>query len=652
MRRIAIRDAPFHSSAAANLGLLLAIGSFLSYWRNDNSHGDSALRVPGPCDQDFVNTELTIAINRIEFTARARDLKRPDINIGSDSDPLRLEVTSASGKWRAEIGLRQAADKSPLLDALSVGEVLCVIGDSGELTASTSLPYANAVLVRLDPSNSTARIVTSLTGLPPVYIFQDHGLVNISSPFVPQATRGTLRPDMDGIADMLRWGHPIDGRTLFADLRSAPSYSTVTVSRDGEVVTESNDPWPSIQHLSSLTSEELVHEQLEAFRLAAGRIRVANAFISLSGGLDSRASLVGLLSHGHVVPCVTIAGSQKNLDVRLARAFCQAHGLQHHVILLDGAFRARLADLLLESAALTGGISCLSQTVDLFLYENLPRSMTTRISGNLGNQVGRGGVESLSVYHPRAEVFSFPVRERLHAQSMIPWFIPRLAGKRYGEVLFGQEVPYWSIPNYVVGSSRALQLTPYADRRLMDLARAAFARDPGLRHPRWETLRRRDLRHRLAGSRKMISFQRRFLAKYDSAGAGVPLNWGWRAAGGWSTAGCLAAIGTATDAGATKLSRSVPVLRPAARWVSARLDHRSAFADWPQLLKSHLRELTMDTLSSQIVRNAAIFETVTLNRVLADHFSNAADHHYTVARALELALGMSGRSANSPRAAF
>jgi hypothetical protein len=330
--------------------------------------------------------------------------------------------------------------------------------------------------------------------------------------------------------------------------------------------------------------------------------------------------------------------------VRLAHAFCKAHGLQHHVILLDAAFHARLPDLLVRSADLTGGISSLSQTVDLFLYENVPPSMTARISGNLGNQVGRGGVESLSVYRPNAEVFSPELRRRLDMRPMIPWFIPRLSSERYGEVLFTQEVPYWSIANYVVGSSRALQLTPYADRRLMDLAQAAFACDPDLQHPRWETLRRRDIRHRLAGARRRHSFQRQFLAQYDLHGGHVPLNWGWRAAGGWSAAGCVSAIGTAADAGATRLSRSVPAVRPAARWLSARLDHRSAFADWPQLLKTHLCDLTRDTLSSRVIKDAGIFATAALDRMLSDHFSNSVDHHYTVARTLEIALGISGRT--------
>src|SRR4029077_20337538 len=163
---------------------------------------------------------------------------------------------------------------------------------------------------------------------------------------------------------------------------------------------------------------------------------------------------------------------------------------------LSDEFYRRSPQLLLRSADLTGGVSCLSQTADLFLYESMPASFTARISGNLGNQVGRGGVESLSAYQPSPEVFSPEVRERLAARQLSPCFIPRLADEEdYGRTLFGQEVPYWSIANYVVGSSHAYQLTPYADRHLMNLSRAAFTRDTELQHPTWKVLRARDLRH-------------------------------------------------------------------------------------------------------------------------------------------------------------
>lgn len=591
-----------------------------------------------------INTISTFALGRIEVTTNPHGRQFP----AGDSRALiaahELSLVCARGTWRVDISLRNDRDRQLLAEAAAHGPVRCVIGDADEARAATAVPCANALVISLDLRHSTLALSTSLTGLPPLFVYRSDSGASLSSPFIPATARGSLQPDADGIADMLRWGHPLDGRTLFANLKAVAAYATVTVSADGSVGAVRPLQWPSLEDLSSLTREDIVREQMAAFSEAAGRIDARNAFMSLSGGLDSRTSLVGLLQHGHRVPCLTMGASLDNLDVRLAQAFCKAHGLQHHAVLLDDAFRLKAPTLLLKSAELTGGVSCLSQTADLFLYQSVSGSFAARISGNLGNQVGRGGVESLSAYQPRPEVFSAEVRQRLLARPVAPWFIPRLAAGDYGEILFGQEVPYWSLGNYVAGSSCALQLTPYADSRLMHLARAAFARDSELQPASWKTLRERDLQHRLVGTPKRLSFQRQFLVDNDLQGREIPLNWGWRAAGGRSFGWSLSAMVSAADAALIKMTRKAPALRPAARWLSTRLGRRSALVDWPSLIKTQLRELALDTFASREVRQAGVFDAAALDRMVRDHFNGVADHYQTLSRSLEIALGVSCRS--------
>lgn len=107
--------------------------------------------------------------------------------------------------------------------ALVGGGVVCVVGDADEVTATPpSPPYANACVIDIDLKNSTLRISTSLTGLPPVFVSRGDTQARLSCPFLPATARGSLAPDLDGIADMLRWGHPLDGRTLVANLQFAP----------------------------------------------------------------------------------------------------------------------------------------------------------------------------------------------------------------------------------------------------------------------------------------------------------------------------------------------------------------------------------------------------------------------------------------------
>jgi asparagine synthetase B (glutamine-hydrolysing) len=587
-----------------------------------------------------VNTPI-VPVRRLEISVHSAAPGVSGPSIKAHGDPLNVALQCASGTWRVDVSLCASSAQPLVAQAVEAGSVVCVVGDADEVRGHPSSTYANATTIVLDLKNSTVRLATSLTGLPPVFVFRRDSRVSISCPFLPEAARGSLEADLDGVADTLRWGHPLDGRTLFANLQVVSSNSTATVGSDGAVCMAPGEPWPSLEEFSSLTRAEIVRAQVAAFAEAAGRIRPDNAFMSLSGGLDSRTSLVALLSHGHRPPCATMAGSPDNLDVCLAKAFCEAYGLPHHTVLFGAEFYRRAPELLMRSADLTGGVSCLSQIADLFLYESMPTSFTARVSGNLGNQVGRGGVESLSAYQPSTEVFSREVRARLLSRPVSPWFIPRLGGDDYGKALFGQEVHFWSVANYVAGSSHAAQLTPYADRRLMHLSRAAFARDSELRHPTWKLLRARDLRHRLAGTPKELSFQRQFLAQRDRQASHIPVNWGWRAAGGRSLGWSMTAMASAADAGLIKLGNKSKLLRPAARWASSLLGHRSALADWPRIIRTHLRELALDTFSSQRVRQAGIFDPAALDKMLNEHFSGIRDHQYTVSCSLEIALGIS-----------
>jgi hypothetical protein len=106
-------------------------------------------------------------------------------------------------------------------------------------------------------------------------------------------------------------------------------------------------------------------------------------------------------------------------------------------------------------------------------------------------------------------------------------------------------------------------------------------------------------------------------------------------------------MASAADAGFIKLAGKSKLLRPAARWFSSKLGHRSALVDWPFVIRTHLRELAMDTFASQRARQAGIFDPSALDKMLREHFSGSADHHSTVSRSLEIALGITVR--NSPR---
>ena len=222
-----------------------------------------------------------------------------------------LALVCASGAWRADIHLHRDADCQLLTEAAATGPIQCVVGDIDEVTAVGSQPpYVNALAMTLDFQTSVVQAATSLTGLPPVFVFRDGSHTSLSCPFIPEGARGFLEPDPDGIADFLRWGHPIDGRTLFLKLSVMASNSSFGISATGDLRIRTDRPWPT-SSFASLTREEIVREQVAAFAKSASRFATQKAFLSLSGGLDSRAALVALLSHRRDVPCITMAGSRE-----------------------------------------------------------------------------------------------------------------------------------------------------------------------------------------------------------------------------------------------------------------------------------------------------------------------------------------------------
>ena len=553
---------------------------------------------------------------------------------------LGLTLIAGSGRWYVDLELYEEADRIAILSAEEAGAFFCVVGDFTEVEASNhNSPYASATTICLNLRRSTAQIACSITALPPVFLARSgHGLT-LSSPFLPERGGSLAACDFDGIADTLRWGHPIDGRTVFEAIRVADASSILAIDSDAGLTHRIAEPWQVPTLSTTMSVDDLIEEQIAVFLAAADRLPRAGAFVSLSGGLDSRTALVGMLIRGRKVASYTLSGSQKSLDARLAAAFCAAHGLEHHNIVLDAHFLRKLPDLILRTAALSGGVACLSQAVDLYMYESLPTSLNVRISGNFGNQVGRGGVESLSAYAPVPAVFSADVQWRLAQRPLAPWFLDRMGSGSFAVVLFGQEAPYWSIPNYLVGSSRSLQISPYAVTRLMQLASALFSCATDLAAPTWQQMRKRDLRHRLAGPPIQRSFQRQLLARNEKTGQRVPLNWGWYASGGRSPLWTMRATFSAADAATRKFATRSAIARRAERWLAAHLGHPSVLVDWPEVVRM-AAGLTYDVLKSQRVRESGVFSMDKLDDMLSGHFSGTTNNHLTVSRALEIGAGM------------
>jgi len=564
----------------------------------------------------------------------------------------RVGYHDESRRFRLEIELHEAQTKDIVLENMRRGILALVIGDYTEpgLTLDSE-PCANASLIDVDLKLGTFRATSSLVGLPPLFVRETSRFAAASCPFPPRDREpfASASMDMEGIADTLRWGHPLDERTLFSDTRTIPADCGMEMDATGSlVVAERIGPTSDLPASASIS--DIVQLQIAALLASARRLPSERAIVSLSGGLDSRTALLALLQAGRRPNCVSMAGTKRSLDARLASEFCAAYGLSHSIIELDDGYLNDLHGLALDAAAITGGVASLAQTVDLYVARQLSGSAQVRISGNLGNQVGRGGVESLSANSIVEEGFTEVVRSALSRRPLVPWFLPRIHGKNFGDVLFRQEVHYWSIANYAIGSSTALQLSPYADARLIQLATDLYARQPQFDQPSREYMRRRDIRHRIKGPPLAESFQRSFIVKADTRGTSVPFNWGWRSGGGWSPKWVLAATLGAADAAIIKMASKSKTLAPHLRRLSMRLGRPSALVAWQDVLRTHLRSLTYDVLLSRNVLASGVFEPTALRRLLDAHFAGASNHHVTIFRALEIGLGIHQRGSAYERA--
>jgi hypothetical protein len=540
--------------------------------------------------------------------------------------PLELAVEL----WRRE-------DAALLEAQLAVARLCLCIGDHAEsVSRQTDGLLANAVVFDVDLRSGVTDVLTSIVGLPPVFSATTDRCAVISSPCHPDVPR---TPDFEAVADVLRYGHPLFGRTLNAAVRLLPAGATLRLDESGRLIVTASSGVPGAE-AAEFSHDDRIEAQIQALDKAAQRLPADSAVVSLSGGLDSRVALMSQLAQGRRPLCATMAASPANLDARLASAFCRAYGLEHLIVDLGEDFQRSLPDLVLTASRLSGGVSCLSQAIDVHFHRSLPTGARCRITGNLGNQVGRGGVESISVGHPDARVLGSVLAETLKSRSLDPWYIARMIGSGYGNVLFREEVAFWSVANYQVGSSFMPQLSPYADVNQVQLATRWLNASAEFENPTADFLRKRDIRHRTQGTPLAGSFQRRYLVRNDQRASRVPVNWGWLAEGGWSPRWVMAAGMTAADAALIKFGNKIPSLRRSALWLSSRLGRPSALVSWPAAFKGPLRDLVRDTFASRRLRESGLVEPSAFAGMVDDHFAGRRDAFGSLARLFEVAQSL------------
>lgn len=525
---------------------------------------------------------------------------------------------------------RRSAPPAAAADALPT----LILGDDSEWVDGSVEPLAGGASIRYDAASRSLVILTSIVALPPVYLARSAGAVAITSDLhlLRDVAGLALALDPQGITELGHFGHPVGHRTLFKGVEMLPASSRIEVREDGEVRVARTWEMPQA---APLDWPGFIEAQVGAFSDALRRIDVRGSFLSLTAGLDTRTVFSLLAAEQRLVPAATLTGAQRSLDARIAARLCDAYGVVHEPIVFDAVFRRDMPRFVETASRLSGGLESVGQAPEVFLYDQLRGRFGARISGNLGNQVGRGGTEGVSIRGARLDVLSPDARGRAPTGH---WLLEQLDRSAQDSLKFilEQEIAFTLAANFSVGSHFAVQQSPYASRALIE----TLAQRPrsGATPPSRSVLRMRlrDLHHRFLGEPLARSFQRTLVRRIGGFAAECPVNWGWRPVGGVSPTGL--AMGGATLAGMYIRAKGIDggVLQRPVAWSGLPALHD--FRESRRWVREDLRDFTHDTLASGERRNPGLFNGPALQSVLDEHFEGRADHYHTVTFALDVAL--------------
>jgi hypothetical protein len=274
---------------------------------------------------------------------------------------------------------------------------------------------------------------------------------------------------------------------------------------------------------------------------------------------------------------------------------------------------------------------------EIYFYRQLAGVANRELSGDLGNQVGRLGFESISARNADVSILAEGVlAARQPIPTMKPLGLNTASWDSIYQGLIQQEATLPQIGNACIGQHFATHQRPYASKAMIE----SFGRSPmgqesvgsfSASQARW-----RDLLHRFLGEPRDRSFQRKLIADVGGYVASCPINWGWRAGGGVSPVGFTMGVLALADVVAASRRPGARVLRAALQMTGMRgLHETKAYGDW---LGDSLKDFVYDTLLAQRTRQGGVFNPVRLDRVLHEHYELAMSHEGTIIAALDLAL--------------
>lgn len=496
------------------------------------------------------------------------------------------------------------------------------LGDCQDAVAGEEKPFiGNGIVIRTRAATHELEIFSSITGLPAAFLYRDPNLTVVASSIrnIAAVPGVRLKFDPQGLKELASIGHPIHHRTLFEKISVVPAGVRLTLTHGQDLQTTGH--WSATDTAPYANWPEYIDAQAAAMRAAVGRLDLSHSFLSLTAGLDTRAIFAQLTERTERIPTFTMSGERMTLDAKRARQLSDAYGFIHQTVSMDSSFMDRLPQYATEASLLSGGLSSLGHAFEVHFYRSLTPGLTARISGNLGNQIGRSGTEGTGARNIRLDLLAPDFRLGPTTGDKVLWLKDVLSAQDAQSLLFliQNENLHASLGNSCIGNHFAVQQTPYADHTLI----SQKLKQPPLPDEGSGSIlktRLRDLRHRFLGQPVVHSFQRRIVRDVGGFVANCPINWGWRARGGVSLTGLMfGGMAIADVVLGSRFGRN-----PVAKRVlsSVGVLGFSSFQSTDVLSHSDIREFVADTLLSAGNLQSGVLDQHQIRQLVDRDFSD------------------------------
>jgi hypothetical protein len=589
-----------------------------------------------------VEALLTQALSASSFIAVLwRDERAPE----AASPTLRDLPGWRATRYRSREGRLELAfttpSAGPTLDpVIPAKRLILLLGDDAEwpqTLGKTSTGFG--VSLEIDFIRGGVRVLTSVVGLPPIYLYRGPNFVALTSEIHLLRALPACQPaiDPEGLIDLFRIGHPVAHRTLFQNVSLLPGGHRIEIDVGGAYRAKAVWGLPEIEPSPDWPS--YLDHQVALFKRAVRQLKLGDAILSLTGGLDTRAILAVLVETGILVSAITISGRSLSLDARLARALAAAYGFPHTIVSLDDRFLRDLPTYVVEASRLSGGLMSVTGAHEVHFFRELQSRGSRRVSGLLGNQVGRRGFERLSLRNADIGILQPEVARHAATAQPAHWLemTTDLETRERYQSFLQHETLFSSVAAYSIGHHFAIQQSPYANRDLIESSSRVPAGGPngcfsGLQ------ARLTDLHHRFFGTPREFSFQRQLIAGVGGFVARCPINWGWLAGGGVSLTGMatgsvafLDMLSTRPNPLARALGHSLHLVR------CSGLHEITQCRVW---LRATLGGFVRDTLGAKDVRESGLFEPARLDALVHEYYSGREASYETVLAAVDVASAL------------